>query len=90
MLGRVTTRRDEFRRLIPDIISRLDTGRGVPLASIYAAINRDHPHLVDDEPDPHAPERPLWEHDVRWEIETLVLHHDIRRRKDLGRGMYSR
>jgi hypothetical protein len=85
----MSTRREEFRRLVPEFIGSLDRGQGVTLSSIYAAIERVRPDLTDDTPDPHAPARPLWEHDVRWEIETLVHSHAIRRRKDLGRGMYS-
>lgn len=63
-------------------------GDALDLGSIYAAVERDHPTLVDDEVEPGTG-AVRWKHELRWELETLVVNGEIRRRKDLGRGMYS-
>lgn len=44
---------------------------------------------MDDEPDLYAPTRPKWQHDLRWELETLVVSGEVTRRRDVGRGVYS-
>lgn len=82
------TRRQEFAQLIPVIVRSERDGEAVHLSEIYAAIERDHPALVDDEVEPSTG-AVRWKHELRWELETLVVHRDVRRRKDLGRGLYS-
>lgn len=71
-----------------DVVGR---ARGVPvsLAYFYEVVEREHPELVDSEPDPHAPSRPKWQHDLRWELQTAVSGGLIRKREDVGRGYYS-
>lgn len=82
------TRRQELARLIPDIVMTEKGGEPVHLADIYAAVERDHATLVDDEIEP-ASRALRWKHQLRWELETLVADGSVRRRKDLGRGIYS-
>jgi hypothetical protein len=60
----------------------------VSIADLYAAIERDHPILVDGEVEINTG-AVRWKHELRWEIETAVVKGEIRRRKDLGRGIYS-
>lgn len=67
----------------------LDHGDGACLSAMYDEMERRLPDLVDSEPDPFQPAGLRWHHDMRWEIETLVVHGVIRRRKDLGRGRYA-
>jgi hypothetical protein len=82
------SRRQEFASLLPAIVRSEQAGDGLHLSQIYEAIERDHPELTDDEIE--ASTRAVrWKHELRWELETLVGSGDIRRRKDLGRGMYS-
>ncbi|MDQ6525534.1 hypothetical protein RB608_18085 [Nocardioides sp. LHD-245] len=83
------TRRQEFAQLLPTIVRLEAGGRPVHLRDIYAAVERDHPDLVDDEIEASTG-RSRWQHELRWELETLVVHGDLKRRKELGRGMYSR
>ena len=82
------TRRQEFAQLLPTIVSTEAGGEPVHLRDIYAAVERDQPSLVDSEVE-DATGRSRWQHELRWELETLVVHGDLRRRKDLGRGYYS-
>lgn len=82
------TRRQEFARLIPEIIRSDVNGDAIHLTDIYATIERDHPTLVDMEIET-ATGAVRWKHELRWELETLVVNGDVRRRKDLGRGLYS-
>lgn len=81
------TRRQELATLLPLIVGSSGT-KAIHLHDIYAAVERDHPALVDDEVEASTG-AVRWKHDLRWELETLVVKGDIRRRKDLGRGMYS-
>jgi len=83
------TRRQEFARLIPIIIDSEQLGEPVSLLDIYQAIERDAPHLIDDEIETSTG-AVRWKHELRWELETLVGEASVRRRKDLGRGIYSR
>jgi hypothetical protein len=90
MLGGMSTRRDEFRRLIPDIISRRDRGQGVPLASMYAAIERDHPDLwMTNLIHTLRPAVVRARRRALGDRVPVFILHIIRRRKDLGRGMHS-
>lgn len=82
------TRRQEFAKLLPVIVRAERGGDPVHLADIYAAVERDHPELVDDEVEASTG-AVRWKHELRWELETLVVNGDVRRRKDLGRGQYS-
>ena len=82
------TRRQEFAKLLPIIVSSEAGGSAVHLRDIYAAVERDHPSLVDTEVEPSTGAI-RWKHELRWELETLVVHAELRRRKDLGRGVYS-
>lgn len=83
------SRRQVFAQEIPKVIAGLDGGNGVALRTIYRAIAEGLPELVDDEVEVPPGHGLKWQHDVRWEIETLVGHNEIARRKDLGRGIYS-
>lgn len=83
------TRRQDFARLIPIIVDGERLGAPVSLGDIYQAIERDAPELVDDEIETDTG-AVRWKHELRWELETLVGEASVRRRKDLGRGMYSR
>ena len=82
------TRRHEIAEILPRIIGHERGGDPVAIAEIYAAIEQDRPELVDDEIEATTG-AVRWKHDVRWEIETLVSKGAIKRRKDLGRGVYS-
>ncbi|SEE60136.1 hypothetical protein [Jiangella alba] len=81
------SRRQEFAKLLPLVIRRERDGDAVHLSDIYGAVERDHPQLVDDEVEASGAVR--WKHELRWELETLVVDGGVRRRKDLGRGFYS-
>ena len=83
------TRRQDFASLLPQIVRFEADGEPVHLRQIYAAIERDRPDLVDDEIEPPPSNAVRWRHELRWELETLVVSGKIRRRKDLGRGLYS-
>jgi hypothetical protein len=82
------TRRQEFGQLLPTIVRSEAGGDPVHLRDIYVAVERDHPNLVDSEIE-ESTGRSRWQHELRWELETLVVHGELRRRKDLGRGLYS-
>lgn len=82
------TRRQEFANLLPLIVRNESDGAPVHLSQIYAAIERDHPALVDDEIEVSTGVI-RWKHELRWELETLVVNGAVQRRKDLGRGLYS-
>lgn len=84
------TRRQELAALLPHIVDREADGEPVHLRQIYAAIERDHPHLVDGEVEPPPSNAVRWKHELRWELETLVVRGFVRRRKDLGPAFYSR
>lgn len=66
----------------------MQRGDPISIADLYLAIERDHPDLADGdiEPDTGAVR---WKHEFRWELETLVVSGKVRRRKDIGRGVYS-
>ncbi len=83
------TRRNEFAALIVDLLDRSGS-TPVHLQWLYEQISHARPDLVDDEPDPYAPDRPKWQHDVRWELQTAVTNGSISKRSDVGRGFYSR
>lgn len=83
----VVTRRQELAKLLPVIVGSCGD-EAIHLRDIYAAVERDHPTLVDDEVEATTGAI-RWKHDLRWELETLVIKGDIRRRKELGRGVYS-
>lgn len=85
---RHVTRRQEFAKLLPIIVDSEAGGSGVELRDIYAVFERDHPTLVDAEIEASTGAI-RWKHELRWELETLVVHGRLRRRKDLGRGYYS-
>jgi len=85
----MNTRRQEFATLLPLVIGREADGGPVHLGQVYAAVMRDHGHLVDEEVEPPPSNALRWKHDLRWELETLVVKGAVRRRKDLGRGIYS-
>lgn len=76
--------------LLPQIVEREAAGRPIHLSQIYAAIERNHGHLVDEEIEPPPSSAVRWKHELRWELETLVVNGTLRRRKDLGRAIYSR
>lgn len=82
------SRRQDFARLLPAIVRQERAGQPIHLTEIYAVVERDHPTLVDDEIEPST-RAVRWKHELRWELETLVVSGDVRRRKDLGRGQYS-
>ena len=84
------TRRREFAEILPVIVAREGDGNPIHLSRIYFAVERDHAHLVDSEIEPPPSNAVRWKHELRWEVETLVANGGLRRRKDLGRGMYSR
>src|SRR5690606_27495339 len=80
--------RTELAGLIPELLEEWG-GQPVHIEIIYAAIENRRPDLVDDEPDPHAPNRKQWKHDVRWELTTAVNKERIAKRDDIGRGYYA-
>jgi len=82
------TRRQEFAELIPRIVTNENGGRPVSISEIYGAIEREHPELVDAEIEPRTG-AVHWKHELRWELETLVVNDLVKRRKELGRGVYS-
>jgi hypothetical protein len=86
MTGARVNRRRELNELLPRIVAGADV---MSLRQIYVGVKKAAPWLVDDEPDPAAMHRLKWEHDVRWEIETLVASGVLVRRRELGRGLYS-
>lgn len=73
---------------MPVIVRDECDGQPVHLSRIYAAIERDYPALVDDEIEVSTGVV-RWKHELRWELETLVVNGAVKRRKDLGRGQYS-
>lgn len=83
------TRRNEFAALIVELLDRSGP-TPLHLQLIYEQIADTRPDLVDHEPDPHAPNRPKWQHDVRWELQSAVTAGRISKRSDIGRGFYSR
>jgi hypothetical protein len=80
-------RRSEFSLLIPQLMW-LEAGRPVTLNQLYVAIEQTRPDLVDDLPDPQAPGRPQWQHDLRWEIQTAVTSRRIVKLEEIGRSVY--
>jgi hypothetical protein len=82
------TRRQELAEVLPLIVRSEADGTAIELRDIYAAVERDYPHLVDAEVEA-ATGRSRWKHELRWELETSVVIGSIQRRKDLGRGYYS-
>lgn len=82
-------RRHEFASLLPRIVRSEADGEPIHLRQIYAAIERARPDLVDDEIEPPPSAAVRWQHELRWELETLVVTGKVQRRKDLGRGIYS-
>ena len=60
----------------------------VTLDAIYDAVEHQLPQWVDDERESGTTQF-RWRHELRWELETLVVRGDVKRRKDLGRGWYS-
>lgn len=74
--------------MLPTIIPSERCGEPVSIGSLYAAVERDHPELVDDEIEPGT-NALHWRHQLRWALETLIVKNEIRRRNGLGRGMYS-
>lgn len=84
----MSQRRAEFAMLLPQMVG--SQGKPVHLSEIYATVERDHPHLVDDEVEPPPSNALRWKHDLRWELETLVVKGELRQRKDLGPALYSK
>ena len=82
------TRRQEFAELIPRIVVSEHGGLPVSIAEIYGVVERDHPTLVDYEIE-ITTGAVHWKHELRWELETLVVKGAVKRRKELGRGVYS-
>jgi hypothetical protein len=82
------TRRQQFAMVIARIVSTERDGAPISIADLYSAIERDHPDLVDEEVE-STTGAVQWKHELRWELETAVCKGEVRRRKDLGRGMYS-
>ena len=82
------TRRNEFAELIVEILDRSGC-TPVHIQLLYEQISHIRPDLTDDEPDPHAPKRLKWQHDIRWELQTAVTNRRISKRSDVGRGFYS-
>jgi hypothetical protein len=82
------TRRSEMAVLLTRIVSSETEGGPVPLNAIYSAVARERPDLVDDEIEASTGAI-HWKHDLRWEIETAVVKGTLRRRKDLGKAIYS-
>ena len=75
--------------MLSDVIPPFDPNAAMALRDIYRAIEQALPHCVDDEPDPPPSHGLRWQHELRWELETLVTTGEVLRRKDLGRGLYS-
>lgn len=74
--------------MLPAIVRSEAGGGPVHLRDIYASVERDHPSLVDSEIE-ESTGRSRWQPELRWELETIVIRGNLRRRKDLGRGIYS-
>lgn len=74
--------------MIPKILRSEQAGDPLSIGDLYRAIERDHPQLVDDELE-ISTGAVRWKHEFRWELETLVVKGEVKRRKDLGRGVYS-
>lgn len=74
--------------MIPKILRSEQAGAPLSIRDLYRAVERDHPHLVDDELEVSTG-AVRWKHEFRWELETLVVKGEVKRRKDLGRGVYS-
>lgn len=81
------SRRAELAMLLPKIVEA--SAAPIHLSNIYAQVEQDRPDLVDDELAPGPSRVVRWKHELRSELETQVVAGRIRRRKDLGRGMYS-
>jgi hypothetical protein len=81
-------RRQEFARQIPRILAEEQAGDPISIGDLYGAVERDHAELVDAEVEASTG-AVRWKHEFRWELETLVIRGEIKRRKDLGRGIYS-
>jgi hypothetical protein len=58
------------------------------LSAIYSEVEALLPELVDDEVEATTGAI-RWKHELRWELETLVVKGDVTRRHELGRGWYS-
>ena len=82
------TRRSEIAALLPGLVKNETNGGAVPLGAIYLAVERERPDLVDDETEATTG-AVRWKHELRWEIETAVVKGTLRRRKDLGKAIYS-
>ena len=80
-------RRSEYAKLLPGIVRNASNGEPIHIADIYGAVQRELPHLVDSEVESSGAIR--WKHELRWELETLVINGVVLRRKDLGLGMYT-
>lgn len=74
--------------MVQSIVGSAPAGAAVSLDEIYAAVTHERPDLVDDEIEAGSGAI-RWKHELRWELETLVVAGQVRRRKDLGRGIYS-
>lgn len=81
------TRRTDLAELLPQIISA--SFEPIPLSDIYSEVERRRPDLVDDELEAGSTTVLRWKHELRWELETLVVAGGVRRRKDVGRAIYS-
>lgn len=79
------TRRQQFAEIIPTLVCGNDS---ISLTDLYAAIEQDHPDLTDEEVEQDTG-AVRWKHEFRWELETLVVTGRVRRRKDIGKGIYS-
>ena len=84
----MSSRRNLFATKLQTLVRSERSGEPVTLKELYVAIARDMPELVDDEVEPNSTQL-RWKHELRWELETLVVRHEITRRKDLGLGVYS-
>lgn len=74
--------------MINDLVGAADGGP-VQLAEMYRWVEVNRPDLAGQDPDPHAPGRPQWQHDLRWELQSAVTSGRVLKRSDLGRGFYS-
>lgn len=81
------SRRSLLAARLPALI-RAKAADPVSLAAIYDAVEQNMPELIDDEVEPGTAQL-KWKHELRWEIESLVIRGELKRRKDLGRGYYS-
>ncbi len=79
------TRRQQFAELIPKLVQ----GEApISLTDMYVAVEQGYSDLVDNEIEPDTG-AVRWKHEFRWELETLIVNGKVRRRKDIGRGIYS-